>query len=421
MKANQSPSRLGLLVAGVAVLFLSFWGGGSWGRAAGEKQTRAAAKNPTVTRQDSISNRGGESGDLTNFSISGRDAASRLKALWESSVNPQFDFELLDKTKILLDGMSSREIGELLATLSPSWYPLRSNIICYWAQRDGPAALGFIDGSPFDRMIRARAFSGWMSQDPDTALAWARENKSSLESRLLIQYGLKKLAKSDPDQVFQEISHMAPDEARLMLLVMVFDPGNEAMHKRILEAAAATGRPEDLTEIRNTLVTELARKDPAEVAALTESMETDAAESREIEAAMVKAKADFDQESVMAPQSALDSWLERFADTGPIPKEITDTVGLWSIADPKAAKEWLGTLTDPSQRETLRNGGFKVLLANSHYAEASKFANLLETPELRRAALRNVSGLWSLANPAQEAEWRSSLSPGDRALMGGGK
>lgn len=421
MKATDAPARLGLMAVGLGILLLAFWGGQSQGRAAGEKQFREDTMKLTSTRSGANGNRSrdGKSTALTKSAVSSRDAAARLKALWAASVNPAADFELFAKMENLLDQMSSQEIAEFLGTVPPSQFFMRFNIVCYWAQRDGPAALGFLGANSFDRMIETNAFGGWIAKEPDAALAWLHENKLPLERKVLLQNGLMALAETNPERAFQELAHTDPDEVQVLLSYWVgLNIGDEVMRNRILAAAAGTGRSEDLAAVRKGLIKEWSAKDPAAAAEFIASLELSGPETREIEAALVKAQAPVGPGTVVEPQAALDSWLERFADAGPIPKEIKDTVGAWSARNPDVARKWLEALPDRPQRESLCDGGIRELMSDDRYAEAAEFANLLETPELRRDALRKLSNLWSLAKPGEAAKWKSNLSAEDRALLG---
>ncbi|MES2921227.1 MAG: hypothetical protein V4819_06765 [Verrucomicrobiota bacterium] len=421
MKATGTPALMGFVAAGLGILLLAFWGGQSQGRAAGEKQARADAMKLTSTRSGMKGSRSrdGKSAALTKSSVSSRDAAARLKALWAASVNPAADFELFAKMEDLVDKMSSQEIAEFLGTVPPSQFFMRMNIVCYWAQRDGPAALDFLGTNSIDRMIETNAFGGWIAEDPDAALAWVRENRLPLERKVLLQNGLMALAETHPERAFQELAHVDASEGQVLLSYWVgLNPGEEVMRHRILAAAAATERPEDLAAVRKALVREWSTKDPAATAEFIASLELSGPETREIEAALVNAQAGVGPETVMEPQAALESWLGRFADAVTIPEEIKDTVGAWSVRKPDVARKWLETLPDGQQREALCDGGIRELMGNDRYAEAAKFANLLETPALRRDAFRKVSNYWSLANPEEAAKWKSSLPAEDRARIG---
>ena len=418
----KATARLGLVAIALGILLLAFWGGQSQGRAAGEKQAHADAMKLASPQGGANGRRSreGKPAGLATSSFSGRDAAARLKALWAASAEPSMDFELFTKMEDLLEKMSSQEIAEFLGTVPQSLFVMRMNIVCYWAQRDGPAALGFLGTHSLDRMIGTNAFGGWIAENPDSALAWLRDNKQSLERKVMLQNGLMALAETNPERAFQELAHTDPDEVRVLLSYWVgLNVGDEAMRKSALDAAAATGRPEDLVAVRNALVTEWSKKDPAAAAAFIASLELSSSETREIEAALVKAQAPVGPGTVMEPQVALDSWLERFADAGPIPKEIKDTVGAWSVRDPAVARKWLETLPDGPQRESLCDGGIRELMSNDRYSEAAGFANLLETPELRRNAFRKLSNYWSLASPDEAAKWKVALSDEDRALLNG--
>jgi hypothetical protein len=428
-KTDLSAYRRALIVGGVAVI-LSGAGGWVTGTSAGRKDARVNAlpldhgdltDSPAPGSQEMRKPSGGDPAEATG------KIHVRLWKVWNESPDPNIDPAARAKIARLVATMSSSQIEAFLRSLPPGsekgpYWQLRRLILFQWVRQDGLAAMAYMSKSEnaksrSSRMDTSQLAMLWAGDQPDMALAWM--NDESLPPELKKRAAnfrfnsLMVLMETNPDRAFQELSRMSPaDVSRQLKNWAGTQADNPKVRQRVLEHAAATGDPKDLTEVRSILVSVLSAKDPAAAAELMDSLPRDSAEFHALELVATVGRAGKE------PKATYDEWLEKTDVSAGIPETISYGIGSWMGNHPDEAIKWLDGQPLGEKRDVLYADSIPALAGFDHFDKAAQIATSIGSPDLRANALHALDLRWSLVNQEAAEKWRKSLSTEDRELLG---
>ncbi|MEO5917175.1 MAG: hypothetical protein ABIS50_23295 [Luteolibacter sp.] len=422
MKIPNFFSRYGIIIAGVAIVILAGLSGNLKGRA----DAKAAGVSANNSRHRPVLEPERESS--AGSSRPGYDAIrKRLNLIWQESPDPTYDFEMLAEMERLLGKMTSAEIAEFLRSIPPGferrapYFQMGREIVCWWTLKDGPAALAYLGSQPdvegsMGRILTTQTFMLWAADQPEAALTWLRSGdltkKQRESSENLLLNATITMVETDPERAFQQLAYLAPDKVADYLGIWAGCVGeNPEMRQKLLDRAAATGRPEDLARVRNSMVAKWATMEPDAALAYVDSLQVTDLERQNLDMSLAAATARKD------PKAALDTWLERNASATVIPDELNKIVGAWMMPGPDAAAQWLDGLPAGVQRDAIYSGSIRALTGFDQYSKAAELANHIESPEYRAKALQTLDKQWSLSQPDAAVTWKAGLSPEDQAVL----
>lgn len=426
MKIADHFRRSGVVGFGVAVIILAGLGGNLKGRA----DARAAGVVVNDSKHREVAD--ARTQDRQASALSSRPAyeaiRNRLNSIWRESPDPARDFEMIAEMDRLLERMSSAEIAEFLRSI-PSGLERRSpyfwmsrEIVCWWTLKDGPAALAYLGSLPdgegtTGRMLTTQTFMMWAADQPEAALGWLRSGNPTpgqqANAENLLLNATITMVETDPGRAFQELAYLKPDEVAGYLETWAGCVGEKPeMRQQLLDRAAATGRPEDLAQVRNSIVAKWATMEPDTALAYIDSLQVTDLERQKLDASLASATSRKD------PKGALDTWLERNASATVIPEELNKIVGTWMMPGQDEAIRWLDGLAAGEQRDALYSSSIRTLAGFEQYSYAASLANRIDSSENRANAFQTLDKQWSLSQPDAAAAWKAGLSPEDQALLG---
>lgn len=417
--------RGSVVVLSVAIVLLAGFGGNLKGRA--DAKAAGAIRNDSRHR-DVPEARATEREPSAGSSRPAYEAIrKRLNLIWQESPDPACDFEMLAEMDRLLAKMTSAEIAEFLQSIPPGlerrapYFQLGREIVCWWTLKDGPAALAYMGSRPdadvsMGRMLTTQTFMLWAADQPGAALEWLRSGNLTTKQREYAENlrlnATITMVESDPDRAFLELPYLGPEEVANYLGTWAGCVGEKPeMRQKLLDRAAATGRPEDLVRVRNSIVAKWATTEPDAALAYIDSLQVTDLERQNLDMALASATARKD------PKAALDTWLERNASATVIPDELNKIVGAWMMPGPEAAAQWLDSLPEGPQRDAIYSGSIRALAGFDQYSKAAELASHIESSEYRAKAFQTLDKQWSLSQPDAAATWKSGLSPEDQALL----
>lgn len=314
------------------------------------------------------------------------------------------------------------------------------------AERDPEAALDFLDriapGRDREQMLATIAQT-YGRQDPELALAWARS--LSPPSQRALQGVLQGIAEVDPnravDLLIEQLDSQPPAQAGLPS----FAGTSPFMAMQMLSASPDV----DLGRLADAL---LARSDPLSRSLVSVAVATWAA--RDSDAALSWALANGDRLDPMVLRGVAErmaaenldlalGMLDRIAPPqrpgwiGGLVSQMAQTdivraqgflsqlrgqdgydeaygvvVQTMARTDPAGAARMLGEA--PSLTDTLRSASFMIARewANRDPRAAARWAQTLESSDLRRTAVTNVTSAWALRDAAEAERWLFGLASG---------
>jgi len=426
MKKTDITRHGGTIAICVIVIILSAVGGHLKGMADAGEDNRTRDTRPLADATTSPSGKSRPS-SRENEPVSTDKTHQRLWKAWRESPNPSYDPEASSEICRLISTMSSPQIAAFLKSLPPgsesgAEWMLRWTILRCWVLQDGPAALAYMGSEPGaagrrDSMETNGIVMAWATADPDAALAWINDENlpPELKKRAsnIRRNSLMTLMDTEPDRAMEELTRMTPGDISKQLKLWAGTHGKDPeIRKKLLEYATSKGDPADLGEIRSTLVTVIAEKDPAAARAIIDTPGLDAAERAALELAETVGRSKKD------PQASFDAWLEKNDVSNGIPEPITFAIGAWLWPEPEPAIKWLEGRPAGEKRDALYASSIPALAGYREFNKAAGLASTIETPDLRATALRALDLRWALVDQDAAGKWRQNLSPGDRTLLG---
>ena len=313
-----------------------------------------------------------------------RNPVERMSAFMEAIANlraDEFGAALDALADDLRNGENRREIGLLLYA---------------WAEKDGAAALDYLDGASLGRdgySLYYSALSAWGSNDAAAAEAWAKqkhEGKDNNENYYMLGVidGLAKQDVTRAAELTEELGYgRARGEALAKVVDELFRQGEDAA-KQWVESigdederfrAGAAGR----------VAAEIAQEDPR--AAGEWVMGLGIAEK---DRAIASVAYEWGRKS---PEEAAD-WVSGIEDLDLRSRGMETVVETWTRQDAEAAGTWLGQmLPAPELDRPVRS--YAMMVQERDPGAAIAWANTITDDQLRGETVSRIGGEWLRRNP----------------------
>lgn len=413
---TRSPvlRHVGWILAVVLFAGLLGFGAGLSGRNGRE----SAATTPSATR-GRISAQGGDAPGTRDPKATWSAATIRRELLeaWRTSSDISQDWDLTEKTDRLLKAMSAEELAAFYQETDSGeglWaMRLRQSVMRELLAKDPRIAMSVVDSG-----FCVNAYLIWGKRDAGAALAWLAEGAlppalegkgEAMRFNLLLE-----VARTDRARAEAETAMLQGPERFRMLRALANqsadDPGNLS---RVLELAASCTE-EERSNIRKSVVSGLARKDPEKALAFIGELGIPASEKADFEGSMVAASAD--------KLAAMKDWIERHPDEAVLPQGVSDALKnllfVRNKEESSASFEWLESLPSTPQRDSFYQDATRALAGLNRFDQASGFALGISGGEARSKALRDLNTVWKGMDARAAGEWRDGLSPTDREILG---
>ncbi|MGH8048103.1 MAG: hypothetical protein ACREKL_12745, partial [Chthoniobacterales bacterium] len=311
-------------------------------------------------------------------------------------------------------------------------------VMNFWGRRDPEAALAYartLSPASVSHSVEWVTIEGWASVNPEAAYAWADNLPAGTQREQCMQTIFVSLAKSDPDRAVDLM--LKCDGARRLSAPV--DEMFAALARR--DPAHAAQRSEELPpglmrlQAYDSVAREWASRDVQAALRWAKAL-PNADASRRSTSEVARKWADLDPNGLLAWMRKLppverthmvDEVRFELASNDPssaIPliemttsfdkqDDILNTVAnYWAGLDPKAAKQWAESQTDPAVRDVIYSGIVEALSAYNS-SEATALAVKISDSTRREQACRSIASAWADRDPVAAAKWAEKLPAGD--------
>lgn len=417
---NRQRFLLGLawLASLVVVYFLGGMGGLDKGVADASRLTkdaRAADGEPsqsdrTVVRKVDES-ADGEAGKRTNIVNLVAKVRLDLGNCTEGMMGVHSILRALGPMARLEEAQIAEALAEVERTVrdAPQRLMLYSVLLGQWVEKDGKAALAFVDAkltekNPTNRELRQTLIETWAMHDPDAAWRWY-QTKDQNENNARVLTGIfGGIAARDLESALQRLASLDESNPAAALQGIASSAMNGEARLRLLERTTSLPQGER-SQLQQTVVDAWAVSDPE--GALTWIRSLPSEEQNELrESAGRRALR-------MKPALAAEFLLEGATETEK-PQFYVWIAQQWASEDPRAAGEWMLKQPQGAELDGARQT-FAYTISNKDPAGAMDWAKSVQEEKRRAQAVEQIFQQWRIKDAtAAEAALASSGLPKEK-------